>query len=82
MLVDQFCIWNTNLLGPGEHTAVAYADGEVLGSTTFTVTELAENEWFQGIASLKPSQQRMVAVAAHHKQLHHHSVQTIINAQL
>ena len=36
-------LWNTNLLGAGQHTAVAYADGEVLGSTTFTVTELHED---------------------------------------
>lgn len=29
---------NFGLLGNGSHTAVAYADGEVIGSTTFTVT--------------------------------------------
>ncbi|WP_148059424.1 transglycosylase SLT domain-containing protein [Sinobacterium caligoides] len=48
----------------------------------FGATKLARREWQHGIASLNPSQQRMVAVAAHHNQLHHQSVQTIIQAQL
>ena len=33
-------LWNYNLLGPGEHVAVAKVDGQVLGSSTFWVTEI------------------------------------------
>ncbi|MFP6665160.1 MAG: hypothetical protein VCC00_13210 [Deltaproteobacteria bacterium] len=37
-------LWNMNLLGPGQHIAVARVDGEVLGSATFTVTEIDGND--------------------------------------
>ncbi|MEO2169363.1 MAG: hypothetical protein ABGY42_14840, partial [bacterium] len=37
-------LWNMNLLGPGQHTAVAKVDGEILGSSTFTVTEIDGND--------------------------------------
>jgi hypothetical protein len=33
-------LWNYNLLGPGQHVAVAKVDGVVLGSSTFWVTEI------------------------------------------
>ena len=35
-------LFNWNLLGDGEHTIVAFSDGEEFGRTTFTVTTLGQ----------------------------------------
>ncbi len=36
-------LWNANLFGPGEHVAVAYANGLVFDTSTFRVTTLGSN---------------------------------------
>lgn len=43
-------LWNYNLLGPGKHSVDTYADGALIGSSTFTVTTLGA-EFLPGLQS-------------------------------
>jgi hypothetical protein len=41
-------LWNMSLLGTGEHTAVAFADGLEFGRSTFTVQKLSTGAFLSG----------------------------------
>lgn len=41
-------LYNMSILGTGEHTAVAYADGQEIGRSTFNVQRLSTGEFLRG----------------------------------
>ncbi len=44
-------LYNMSLLGTGEHTVKALADGEVFKTSTFTVTQLSSGEFLSGASA-------------------------------